>query len=240
MNICILNSGFGSRLKRYTESKPKGLVSICGMETLLSRQVKMLSSLGNHKYHITTGYLDGMIQSYMIDVFPDISVAYTPNARYATTNYITSLELLRGRCDDELVLLHGDLVFEESVARDILASSRSVVVIDSTLPLPEKDFKARMKDGKVVEIGVDVFGSDCYACQPFYHLTKGDWNIWQEEIHSFCTQGKESVYAENALNNVTGRMELYAFDIKGRFCMEVDNEEDLLTVRRTLESCDGK
>lgn len=238
MNICILNSGFGSRLKKYTESKPKGLVSLTADETLLSWQVKTLSSIGDYTYHITTGYLNGMIQSYMAARFPGISVTYTPNLRYATTNYITSLELLRGRCDDELILLHGDLLFEESVAKDVLTSSKSIVVIDSTLPLPEKDFKARIKDGRVVEIGIDVFGPDCYACQPFYHLTKQDWNIWQDEIHSFCTQGIELVYAENALNNVSDQMQLYPFDIHGRFCMEVDNEDDLIKARRELENYD--
>jgi phosphoenolpyruvate phosphomutase len=106
-----------------------------------------------------------------------------------------------------------------------------MVVIDSTLPLPEKDFKARIKDGKVVEIGIDVFGHDCYACQPFYHLHKEAWNAWQAAISDFCDKGKNTVYAEEALNTILETLNLYPLDIQGRFCMEIDNEEDLAKAR---------
>lgn len=239
INICILNSGFGSRLKKYTETKPKGLVPLSENQTLLGLQLETLNTLGNHIYCITTGYLDGMIQAYIEQSFSQLEVSYFVNKRYANTNYITSLDLLYDTFKDEIVLLHGDLVFEKSVAKDVLSSSKSVVVIDSTLPLPKKDFKARVKDGKIVEIGVDVFGPDCYACQPFYSLSKKDWSIWQDEIRSFCTQGKESVYAEDALNSVMDLVDLYPLDIKGRLCMEIDDENDLLKARSILEIENG-
>jgi len=98
-----------------------------------------------------------------------------------------------------------------------------------------KDFKARVKNGRVIEIGIDVFGPDCYACQPLYHLRKQDWNIWQLEIQKFCKNGNESVYAENALNEVSTTMELYPFDVDGRLCMEIDNEADLEKAKQLLE-----
>lgn len=235
MDICILNSGFGSRLKKYTEHMPKGMVPIHGSSTILSRQLAILSSTGTHRYCITTGYLDGKIQEYVGREFPNLVVDYYPNTRYASTNYITSMDLLYPDCQDEIILMHGDLVFELSVAQDILASRKSIVVVDSSLPLPEKDFKARVENGRVIEIGIDVFGPDCYACQPLYHLRKQDWNIWQLEIQEFCKNGNESVYAENALNEVSTTMELYPFDVAGRLCMEIDNEADLETAKQLLE-----
>ena len=236
MDICILNSGFGSRLKKYTQFVPKGLVPLDGSTTILSRQLSILNMFGEHRYALTTGYLDGEIQRYLHVHFPDLKTEYFVNTRYAETNYITSLLLLEPRFQSELVLMHGDLVFEHSVVKDILESPRSVVVVDSTLPLPEKDFKARIKDGKVVEIGIHVFGDDCFACQPLYHLTKKDWNTWQTTISEYCARGEESVYAENALNSVSSRMDLYPLDVKGRLCMEIDNEADLLSARKLMEN----
>lgn len=235
MDICILNSGFGSRLERYTRDTPKGLIPLKGSETILGRQIRLLSTTGEHRFVITTGYLANMIDQYIPDTYPGLNVSFKHNIRYSATNYITSMDLLKDSYTDDLVLLHGDLVFEQSVARDVIGSAHSVVVIDSTLPLPEKDFKARIKQGKVVEIGVNVFGPDCYACQPLYHLMKQDWNLWQQEIHDFCIRGNDTVYAEEALNAISDRMELYPLDVTGRLCMEIDNEADLLRARHALE-----
>ncbi len=239
MDICIMNSGFGSRLKKYTQDVPKGMVPLDDGTTILSRQLEILRKSGNHRYVITTGYLDGMIQGYLGKQFPDLDITYLVNTRYASTNYIASLELLNGLFVDSIILLHGDLVFEESVARDIIDSPFSTVAVDSSLPLPAKDFKARIHEGKVIEIGIDVFGTDCLACQPMYRLTKGDWNRWQQEIHTFCARGEESVYAEHALNRISSQLDIRPLDVKGRLCMEIDNEEDLMTARGLLEKQNG-
>ncbi len=231
-----MNSGFGSRLKTYTQHMPKGMVPLDDGTTILSRQLQILRKTGTHRYIITTGYLDGMIQEYVNQRFSDLDVTYLVNSRYASTNYITSLDLLKNVFDDSIVLLHGDLVFEESVARDIVNSTESSIVVDSSLPLPAKDFKARVRNGKVTEVGIDVFCSDSLACQPMYYLTRRDWNLWQKEIHAFCARGEESVYAENALNMISEDLRIFPLDIKGRLCMEIDNEEDLIIVRRLLEN----
>ena len=236
MDICILNSGFGSRLKRYTEHLPKGLVPLSDTESLLSRQIAILNQCGTHRYAITTGYLHEAIPSYIAARFPALDVSYFYNEAYATTNYIESLNRLGSSFDDEIVLMHGDLVFSFEVAQKVLSQQDNTVIIDSTLPLPEKDFKARVRDGKVVEIGIDVFGDDCFACQPLYHLSKEFWNRWQEEIARFCRDGNDKVYAENALNILLETSTLIPLDAKGSLCMEVDNEEDLRTAQGKVEN----
>lgn len=227
MDTIILNSGFGSRLKEHCSQVPKGLVPLGDGETILGRQLRLLRELGHTSFVITTGYLDGSIQEYCAQEFPTLAPRYFYNPRFASTNYITSLELLRESVSGDVLLLHGDLVFERSVIRDVSRSSRTTVVVDSTLPLPDKDFKARIRDGKVRQIGVDLKGSDCQACQALYKLTRQDWKLWQDAIHAFCLDGVEGVYAENALNTVTGEMDLWPLDVRGRLCMEIDTEEDL-------------
>jgi len=236
MDICILNSGFGSRLKKYTTKMPKGLVPLNDNDSILSKQIDIFRLLDDFNYVITTGYLDGMIQEYIKNRYPKLDVNYLFNEKYESTNYITSLHLLDADYKDSIILLHGDLVFEKSVASDVVNSNKSVVIIDSSLPLPEKDFKAKVVDGKVVAIGVDLFGDNCFACQPFYHLKKKDWNIWQKEITHFCDEGITDVYGENALNAISDKIDLFPFDVKGRLCKEIDNEEDLTSVRNILES----
>jgi len=143
------------------------------------------------------------------------------------TNYIYSIYLARNYLrDDDIVYLHGDLVFEQNVLQDVLASDKSVMVTDSTLPLPEKDFKAVVIDGRIKSVSVDSFEDAVYA-QPLYMLLQNDWNCWLDEICRFCEQEITGVYAENAFNEISEAINLFPLDVKGRKCFEVDTAEDL-------------
>lgn len=63
-------------------------------------------------------------------------------------------------------------------------------------------------------------------------LRKEDWNIWLDRILAFCAEGNTGCYAENALNEVSGRMNLGPLDIKNALCNEIDTPEDLDVIRR--------
>jgi len=53
MKALILNSGRGSRMGILTADKPKALVEVLG-ETIIGRQISILSVLGIREYIITT------------------------------------------------------------------------------------------------------------------------------------------------------------------------------------------
>ena len=50
----------------------------------------------------------------------------------------------------------------------------------------------------------------------------------------FCSNGKRSVNAENAFNEISDQLQLETLDIKGRLCCEIDTEEDLLKIREII------
>ena len=80
----------------------------------------------------------------------------------------------------------------------MIASPVSCMTVSSTLPLPEKDFKARVVDGKVTAVGVDIF-NEAMEAQALYHLKKDDWKVWLDKIVEFCESDNRKVYAENQL-----------------------------------------
>ena len=175
-----------------------------------------------------------MIQNYASTNFPDVKIQYCLNERFRTTNYITSLDLLYNLIQDDIILMHGDLVFDDSILHDMLKVDDSIVVVDNSLPLPNKDFKARVISGKVKAIDVNISGENCISCQPLYKLKQLDWNKWQAAIHQFCENGYEGEYAEAALNSITNSIFLKPFNINGKLCKEIDNENDLQIVRNIL------
>ena len=73
--------------------------------------------------------------------------------------------------------------------------------------MPEKDFKGRFKDNKLLEVSVNIFDNDCYAFQPLYKLDKKDLQLWKDKVAEFVKNGNVKVYAENALNEITDNID---------------------------------
>lgn len=235
MKALILNSGVGKRMGRLTENKNKCMAEIAQNITIIDWQLQMLEKTGIKEVVITTGPFAENLEAYVRERYKDLSLVFRNNPLYAETNYIYSIALAKDLLEDDIVLMHGDLVFEEEVLKDIILSQDSVMVVDKSLPLPPKDFKAVIENGKIRKVGIGFF-DNASAAQPLYKLNKADWQIWLENILLYCEQGNRSVYAENAMNEMTDKMELYPLEAEGRICMEVDNLEDLEKIRGLMKT----
>lgn len=227
----ILNSGIGKRMGELTKDRSKCMVEIADGHTVLDLQVEKLLGAGINDIVITTGPFAEQLEEYASHRHPAARFTFVNNPDYATTNYIYSIALaehtLRG---DDLISMHGDLVFDVEVLRGILARRGSAVVVDASLPLPDKDFKAVIDDGRVEKIGIEFFDG-AVACQPLYRLDASDWDAWLDAIMAYCDAGVREVYAENALNEITDRVALAPYDVNGAICAEVDTVDDLMKVR---------
>ena len=239
MKALILNAGIGSRMGELTRNRPKCMAEIGGGYTILSRQLTQLAALGVRDAVVTTGPFADALKAHVESLTLPLHVEYAHSPDYATTNYIVSIHraapLLRG---EDVLLLHGDLVLETAVLRELLAQERSTMAVDATLPLPEKDFKAKLSHGRIVAVGVSLFGGDCVACQPAYLWKRENFASWLDAIATFVAHGETKVYAENAFNALDGDMPLWPLELRGRLCAEIDNREDLTAVserfRRSL------
>ena len=232
MKALILNSGVARRLKPLTDNLPKCLLKIDG-KSILERQIELLLSVGVKKFLITTGPFEGKIIDHLKEKFPELHIDYINNPKFESTNYIYSMWLARNEMDNEdILLLHGDLVFEKSVIQKIVAQNKSSVIVDRTVPLPEKDFKGKIENKKIVKIGIDVFGENAVFLLPLYFWTSHDFNLWMKKIDTFVEKGVTSCYAENAFNEISDIIDLFPLDIADEFCMEVDNFDDLEIARK--------
>ena len=134
MKIIILNSGMGTRLGELTKNNPKSMVQLFDDETIFSRAISILKEFDIDEFIITTGYLNDVLRQYALEKFPDVNFNFIHNPVYDSTNYIKSIDLIPD-FDDDVILLHGDLVFTNSVAARVIESDETSVVIDSTLDL---------------------------------------------------------------------------------------------------------
>lgn len=240
MKALILNSGMGSRMGIYTSEQPKCMTKITSEETILSRQLNMLLSIGIEEIIITTGYLNSVLINYCRHLDLPVKITFVNNPLYETTNYIYSIYCARKYLqDDNIILMHGDLVFENAVLDKLLNSESSSMVVSSTRSLPEKDFKVVICDDKINKIGIEFF-NETIAAQPLYFFTKSDWTIWLNRISEYCENGNTMCYAENAFNDIADQCNLLPLDVKNRLCMEIDNPQDLAIVSNELNNIENR
>ena len=233
MKALILNSGLGHRMGVITKEHPKCMTEISSKNTILSRQLRQLVAFGIEEVVITTGYYDKVLVDYCHALHLPLKFTFVNNPRYAETNYIYSIycakEYLK---DDDIILMHGDLVFENLVMEAIINCENSCMAVSSTLPLPDKDFKAVIKDGRIDKVGIEFF-DNAMAAQPLYKILKNDWLVWLNNIERFCENDNRKCYAENAFNEVSEQCNIYPCDVKDMLCAEIDTPEDLDIVSKS-------
>ena len=234
MKVLILNSGLGQRMGVITNDHPKCMTEISPKNTILSWQLRQLVSFGVEEVVITTGYYDKVLVDYCEALHLPLKYTFVNNPLYDKTNYINSIYCAEEQLkDDDILLMHGDLVFESLVMEAVIDSPVSCMAVSSTLPLPEKDFKAVIKDGRIEKVGIEFF-DNAMAAQPLYKIKKEDWLVWLANIVKFCEADNRKVYAENAFNEVSDQCKIYPCDVQDMLCAEIDTPEDLEIVSKRL------
>lgn len=210
-----------------TEKAPKSLLKING-KTILDIEMENLAACGIRDIIITTGHKHDALERYATAKYPGLNISFVRNEKFDTTNYIYSIWLTRAHADDDIVILHGDVVFEAKLLERLLNHpSENGALVNNVVEPPEKDFKAVVKNGAIKKIGVDLFGQDTYFCAPIYKFSKAGFSRWLLEIDSFVKAGNVRCYAEEAFNNIAGEIQLKAVYYGDEFCMEIDTLQDL-------------
>ncbi len=235
MKVILLNAGIGKRMGTLTESNPKCLVKITETDTILDYQLKNFLKCNLKNIIMLTGPFEDQIRTHVELNYPSLNVQYVQNPIYDKTNYIYTLYLVRNVINEDVVLVHGDLIFSDVILRDLINfQEKNCVLVNKEIPPPKKDFKALIIDERVVKIGVDVFGPNSAFLAPLYKLTDQFFRSWLDQISAFVNANKVNYYAEDALNEILNQLNLKPFYINDLSCKEIDDLEDLNIIKKIL------
>jgi len=235
MKAIILASGIGKRLRPLTYDIPKPLLKI-GDKTILEYQIDNLISCNIRNIIITAGPFADKIKKHVKEKYPEIEVSYVNNPKYETTNYIYSMWLTKELIDDDIILLHGDLVFDKKLLEKLINEKNiNCVLVNKKIQAPEKDFKAVIGNNRVVKIGVEFFGENAFFSAPLYKFSKSDFLCGLDEIENFIKRGDTKSYAEDAFNKISDKVILHPLYFDKELCMEIDTMEDLNIARDLTE-----
>lgn len=115
MKAVILAAGRGSRLGKYTDDKPKCLIEIGG-ETLLDRELRLLSELGikAQDVFVVAGYLHGQLENKPCNILINKEWSVKENS-YSVLVALEALDF-----GDDVVVLDADLCFERALLEDLI------------------------------------------------------------------------------------------------------------------------
>lgn len=242
MKALIFNSGIGKRMGELTAHCPKSMVHLYNDETIFERQIRLLQEAGITEVVITTGPYSEMLKDICAKpCYRNMHFVFPHNEIYDASNYIYSMYKAREYLNDDILMMHGDLVFDRKLIPSLLKNREpNTCLINKYKPLPEKDFKGRIVDNELREVGINIFDNNCFAFQPLYKLSKEAIKVWLDNVIRFVENNNINVYAENAFNEVSKGLHIRPVSYANHFINEVDNKDDLARVNKEIEQWDYK
>ena len=119
LKVIILAAGRGTRLGHHTKEIPKGLVDVNG-KSIIERQIELFEKNGITDIVIVRGYKK---EKFCWD-----NVTFIDNEDFANNNQLASLVLAQNMVSGNVLILFGDLIFEQTILDQILASSSDISI----------------------------------------------------------------------------------------------------------------
>ena len=223
MKAVILAAGVGSRLGK---SIPKCLTNLVTGETILSRQVGMLSTIMSlDDVFIVVGYKKEVI----MEAFPRAGFFY--NEAFVSTNTAKSLLLaLRKLGGEDVIWLNGDVVFDQFVLHAVADFQESCMAVNAT-SVSEEEVKYKLQEnGAIHRVSKQVESARGEAVGinkiSATHLPLLIESLERCENNDYFERGIELAIERG--------MDIFPVDISGHVCVEIDFERDLENVNHFI------
>ncbi len=134
MRAIILAAGEGSRLRPFTDDRPKCMVDVGGRE-MLDRALEALAAVGATEVILVSGYRADVLRERYGDAAYGLPITWVDNPIYDKTNNLYSLWLARDFLDVDHLLLESDLLFDKEILERLIESKfPNAAVVDAYRP----------------------------------------------------------------------------------------------------------
>lgn len=229
MRAIILAAGMGTRLRPFTENRPKSLVEVAG-EPMTERQIRFIREKGIEDITIVVGYKSECFD-YLVEKY---GVKLVFNDKFDNYNNIYSMFLVRDILSESYVL-EGDVYMYNNIIDTNISKS-------TYFSCEKENFKNEWKlitdsNNKVTSIDI-CDGNGYIMCGVSY---------WDEKQGKFIKSvlddlenidGFENMYWDDVVRNNIKKMDVYVQKLKENDLMEIDNPEDLERVENFLGNID--
>ena len=167
MNLVILASGMGTRLKK---KMPKCLVSIDN-KTLLERIIN--ASQGFDKVIVVGGYKINLIKKIINN---KKNIYIINNRDFKTTNMVESFFKAYNKIDNDVIITYSDILFDQSLFKKMISLNKNHLLLKSNwrqiwkLRMSEKKLKLDAEDIKTKKNEIISIGGKIEKKLPKYQF----------------------------------------------------------------------
>ena len=243
MQALILLAGYGSRLKRDDISHKCFLPF--GDETLLSRHLSILESLGMEQTVLVVGHNKETVKSYVQSLDLNMPVEFVDNDRYETTGNTLSLVMgLRNR-EGELLVMDGDVLYPRAALEEYVRHSQPSSFAVTPVDIDDTEAtKVLLRDDQTIESFVTkrdltkVEKSKFHMAGEaigFFMLTQA---VARNVVALYDREEARFIQAlwEIIFNEITPDNEIRPYPIPSGGCIEIDTQEDYEEALRLYQS----
>lgn len=207
MKVIILAAGQGTRLRPYTNDRPKCMVELKG-KPLLHHQLEAIEhcSVKREDIALAAGYLQEAL------IAPEIK--QYRNDQYDTTNMVATLFAAEDfmQTGEDLIISYGDIVYKPEVFETLLATQADLVVaadldwydlwkLRMDEPLDDAETFKMTEEGKVLELGKKPNSREDAQAQ-YIGLIKVSANKVADFIQHYHAMDKTAIYDGKDFNNM--------------------------------------
>lgn len=166
--MIILAAGSGTRLRPFTDTRPKCMVEVGG-RPLVQWALDAARANGIDTVTIVGGYQSGQLS--------DLDAELVVNEEFESTNMVHSLFLAERDFDDGFIMSYGDIVYGPGVLRQVLESDAEIgVVVDRDWrPYWEERFGDPLADAETLTVSSSGHITDLGRKPDGYHQIQGQY-----------------------------------------------------------------
>jgi choline kinase len=235
MKAIILAAGVGKRLWPVTQHKPKCLIEIGG-QTLLSRYLDALASVGVREAVIVVGYKQEMIRAAVGTYCRGVDVSYLVNEEFHRGS-ISSLWIARAALSDDVVIMDADVLFHREILRRLVASPfENCLLMDDTVKQTGEECMVVVQGERVIALSkkvperYDVAGEGV----GFLRVRRGDTHHVIGSLKGYIDQDRWDIEDEDGLLQFFRDVKVGHEKIGGLPWTEIDFPEDVTKAEREI------
>ena len=234
MKAIIMAAGIGKRLHALNIKKPKCLISI-GNTTLIRRSVNLLVSKGISDITIVVGYKSDLIRNELNN-----DVAYFENPDFETTNSIKSLWYAKDLLEGDVLLLNGDLFYEQAIIGYAINQTNPVVMLADSTRIDNADYRFGFSGNQIIQFGKHLTNQETDG--EYVGIVRIDQCFigkFKQTLERMIVAGKSNIWWEDVLYSfIANQVPIHYFDVAGTFWSEVDTLKDYNYLQNWITSQD--
>lgn len=242
MKAIILAAGQGTRLRPYTDDRPKCMVELKG-KPLLHHQLEVLEQCKVQKQDIA------LAAGYLQEALVAPGIKQYRNEHYAITNMVTTLFAAENfmQPGEDLIISYGDIIYKPETFEKLLTTQGDLVVaadldwydlwkLRMDNPLDDAETFKMTVEGKILELGKKPNSRDDAQAQ-YIGLIKVAGSKVNDFIHHYHAMDKQAsydgknfddMYMTSLIQNMIDTGWNVQAALINRGWLEVDSIEDLV------------